>query len=225
MKKPSVCCLDKTGISPSSSQKNTGKGILHGLQDWETPWSVFVLGPERGWAQAEPRTFLSIFTKLFFPFLRAHIWQRCGANSSSWLSVHVFCIPWHHALLSLPKSRLCSTDHQNRAPASLWGTGLTSSPKSFPLAKSRSVFHLLCCTLSHSHPLLKNSFQIILKLLLFYPACKDLFFAQGCNYSVTSQQNNPFSLYSQWVFNSLTTWKLGNLYFPQNLRFVFLCYG
>lgn len=206
MKKPSVCFLDKTGISPSSSQKNTGKGISHrllpgaglGLQDWETPQSVFVLCTYRGWEQAQHRTFLSIFTKMVFPFFRArsstHIWQCCSVNSSSWLSVHVLCIPWHHALLSLPKSSLYCTDHQNRAPASPGGTGLTSSPKSFPLAKSCSVFHLLCYTLSHSHPLLKNSFQIIPKLLRFHPACKELLFAQGCNYSVTSQQNNPFFL-------------------------------
>lgn len=158
-----------------------------------------------GWGQAQHRTFLSIFPKMVFPFSSAHIWQRRGANSSSWLCVHVLCIPWHHALLSLPKSSLYCTDHQNRAPASLWGTGRTSSPKSFPLAKSCSVFHLLCCALSHSHPLLNNSFQIIPKLPLFHPACKDLLFAQSCNYSVTSQQNNHFSFYSQRVFNSLTT--------------------
>lgn len=140
-------------------------------------------------------------------FQRAHL--AAPRRKQQFLAlVHVFCIPWHHALLSLPKSSLYCTDHQNRAPASLWGTGRTSSPKSFPLAKSCSVFHLLCCALSHSHPLLNNSFQIIPKLPLFYSACKDLLFARGCNYSVTSQQNNHFSFYSQWVFNSLTTWKI-----------------
>lgn len=166
---------------------------------------------------------------MVFPFFRArssaHIWQCCSVNSSSWLSVHVLCIPWHHALLSLPKSSLYCTDHQNRAPASLGGTGLTSSPKVFPLQNLVQCF-ICCAALSPTHThYSKTVFKSFLNCFYSILPVKSFSLHKAVTTQSLLSRTTLFSFYLQWVFNSLTTWKLSHLYFPQKPTFVFLCYG
>lgn len=154
-----------------------------------------------------------------FPFLKlhssTHIWQ-CTAVWTAFTSSQCICYASNDIMrCSACQSSVSTAQTTRTEPQNLHGEkGLASNTKGCPLAKPYLMLCLLYCVLSYSYlfyfPSIQKKFQIIPKLLILYPACRHVLFAEGHNFS---EHNMPFSFYSMWVFNSSSTWKLGNLYF------------